>query len=311
MKQLETFLKLIIIGILTTLVRALFQGFIPVVGEPLLWPSVFNDAGLMPLAFMVFGSLFYTIVAALYLLIDKNLRGGKVFKGLKFSFLFVIIWVAYLLEPLPHVMPLDKVTYPLADSGALLVMGLLLGLFVATKGEEKFKAEEDLCQVDKQHGVEDEVKDKSMEAESIKAVMPMRKIKFSFLNVIIIGLIFFLVRIAMYKYCSLYSSFGVKPVETLLWAIGTGLAIGVVYELVAPYICVNHQIYRFLVFGLVFFGVNLVAFNGFMPVVFRVDMVDLAIRTVGDVGAVILGGGICLGFDYKKFTLNIFIDNPK
>lgn len=306
MKQLETFLKLIIIGILTTLVRALFQGFIPVVGEPLLWPSVFNDAGLMPLAFMVFGSLFYTMVAALYLLIDKNLRGGKVFKGLKFSFLFVIIWVAYLLEPLPHVMPLDKVTYPLADSGALLVMGLLLGIFVATKGDEKFEIEEHLSQVDKQHGVEDEVKGKSIEA-----VMPMRKIKFSFLNVIIIGLIFFLGRIAMYKYCGLYSSFGVKPVETLLWAIGTGLAIGVVYELVAPYICVNHQIYRFLVFGLVFFGVNLLAFNGFMPVVFRVDMVDLATRTVGDVGSVILGGGICLGFDYKRLTLNIFANNHK
>ncbi len=274
MKQLETFLKLIIIGILTTLVRAVFQGFIPVVGEPLLCPSVFAEGGIMPLAFMTFGSLFYTMVAALYLLIDKNLWGNRFSKGLKFSFLFIIIWVVYLLEPLPHVMPMDKITYPLADGGALLVMGVLLGLFLATEKEKK------------------EI-----------------TVKFSFLNVIIVGLIFFLGRLAMYRYFGLYSSFGVKPIETLLWALGTGLSIGVVYELVSPYICPNRCGLRFLVFGIVFYGVNLIAFNGFMPVVFRVDMVDLALRTVGDVTSVVIGGAICLWFDFRKIkNLDLNVD---
>lgn len=279
MKALTTFLKLIIIGIATTIVRAVFQGFIPVVGEPLLWPSVFVDGGIMPLAFMSFGSLFYTMVASLYILIDKNLGGKRILKGLKFSFLFIIIWVVYLLEPLPHVMPLDKLTYPLADSGALLAMGIFIGLLVATDGKKNFD-------------------------ENTEVIKVKRAVKFSVLNVIIIGFIFFLGRLAMYRYLGLYSSFGMKPVETLLWALGTGLAIGVVYELVAPYICTNRFCLRFFVFGLVFFGVNLVAFNGFMPVVFRIDVVDLAYRTLGDIAFVVVGGAICLGFDFKKMRVS-------
>ncbi len=40
---------------------------------------------------------------------------------------FCVIWVIYLLEPLPHVVQLDKITYPLADSFSLLILGILTG----------------------------------------------------------------------------------------------------------------------------------------------------------------------------------------
>ena len=102
------------------------------------------------------------------------------------------------------------------------------------------------------------------------------KHKFSPLNVIIIGLVFFLVRIAMYKYFSIYSYFGTHAVETLVWAVLTGLAIGVVYEMTTGYICRKTWYLRFLIFGAVFLAVILIGFNGFMA------------------------GGICMLFDFKR-----------
>ena len=454
MKHLETFLKLIIIGILTALVRTYIQGFIPMVDEPLLWPSIFAEGGITSLAYLVFGSVFYTVIAALYLMLDKKIGGRKILKGLKFSFLLIIIWVPYLWEPLPHVTTMDKFLYPLADGGALLVMGILLGIFVATdrrkKSEDKIAAidEKDqeevlnseisnlvhnILELEEESGEEKETGDinelneateikeasiakrnqvvkksypakkktytpkkkssgkkgakaknkskgtknsggkvatagkkvsvpnktsvvngpslvnkptadnktsvinktsasnkkfatsktknttarkkdaiekmvvvdkstldnRTMAVEDHKA-NEVGKIKFSFLNVMIIGLIFFLGRIAMYKFFRLYSSFGTKAVENLLWIIVTGLVIGVVYELTTPYIVTSKKYLRFLIFGALFLAVNLVALNGFKPLIFRMDVVDLAIRTAGDVVLVLLGGACCTLFDRKK-----------
>ena len=443
MKHLETFLKLIIIGILTALVRTYIQGFIPMVEEPLLWPSIFVEGGITPLAYLVFGSVFYTVVAALYLMLDKKMGGRKILKGLKFSFLLIIIWVPYLWEPLPHVTTMDKFLYPLADGGALLVMGILLGIFVATdrrkKSEDKVAAVDEkgqgevlngeisnlvdnILELEEESGEEEETEDinevneeREIKEASIarrsqvvkksypakkktyapkkkssgkkgskaknkskgkknsggnvatagkkvatpnkvvaldKASVPSKnyatsknkntaaknknttartkdniekmvvvdkstagnrimtaenhkdhkagKVKFSFLNVMIIGLIFFIGRIAMYKFLRLYSSFGTKAVENLLWILVTGLVIGVVYELTTPYIVTSKKYLRFLIFGALFLAVNLVALNGFKPLIFRMDVADLAMRTAGDVVLVLLGGACCTLFDRKK-----------
>lgn len=341
MKQLETFLKLIIIGILTALVRAYGQGFIPIIEEPLLWPSIFVDGGIQFLGFIVFGSVFYTAIAALFLLMNKNMKGRKFFKGLKFSLFLIIIWTAYLLEPLPHVTVTDMIAYPLVDGVALLVLGILSGLLLGTKAQDTMEVEvvgqsdemdEESSKINELGSIvdnilsleEEELEGQAVELkeavtltqddeEELQDIMKEnylkvsesteRKVsrhKFSPLNVIIIGLVFFLARIAMYKYLSIYSYFGTHAVETLIWALLTGLTIGVVYEITTGYICKKIWYLRFLIFGAIFLSVILIGFNGFMPLIYRRDVIDLALRTIGDVAAVILAGGICLLFDFKK-----------
>ena len=52
---------------------------------------------------------------------------NRISQGLKYGLSCCVVWIVYLLEPLPHVAPLDRITYPIADSLALIVMGLLLG----------------------------------------------------------------------------------------------------------------------------------------------------------------------------------------
>ncbi len=345
MKQLETFLKLIIIGIFTALIRAYGQGFIPIVEEPLLWPSIFVDGGIQFLGFLVFGSVFYTAIAALFLLMDKNMKGKRIFKGLKFSLFLIIIWTAYLLEPLPHVTVTDMIAYPLVDGMALLFLGILSGLLLGTRDKEIAAvegedysavkavdssktnelgtivdnilslAEEDIegqavelkqsVTLTQDQDNEEEFQEKEEEDDDALNMGKAKerkesKHKFSPLNVIIIGLVFFLVRIAMYKYFSIYSYFGTHAVETLVWAVLTGLAIGVVYEMTTGYICRKTWYLRFLIFGAVFLAVLLIGFNGFMPLIYRRDVVDLAIRTIGDVAAIIVAGGICMLFDFKR-----------
>lgn len=358
MKKLETFLKLIIIGILTALVRAYGQGFIPVVEDPILWPSIFVEGEIQLLAFVVFGSVFYTAIAALFLMMDKNMKGRKLFKGLKFSLFLIIIWTAYLLEPLPYVTLIDKIAYPLVDGVALLILGVLTGLFLGTRDKKKGEIIEEVAIHDEdKEGVEnselgtivdnilslaeDELEEHNhIEQEGAMAIgkvdgqeveinqtvtlreatiedmvvvdenealnkehqSPVKRgnLHFSALNIIIIGLIFFLGRIVMYKYFSIYSFFGTNAVETLIWAVLTGLAIGVVYEMTASYMCTKAWYLRFLVFGLIYLAVILMVFNGFKLLIYRMDVADLALRIIGDVASVVLGGGICLLFDLNQ-----------
>lgn len=358
MKQLETFLKLIIIGILTALVRAYAQGFIPVVEDPLFWPSIFVEGEIELLAFIVFGSIFYTAIAALFLMMERNMKGHKLFKGLKFSLFLIIIWIAYILEPLPYVILTDKIAYSLVDGGALLILGVLTGLFLGTRDKNKGEIiEETIINSEDEESVknnelgtivdnilslaEDELEEhneieqegamvigkvEGQEAEINQRVRLWKpaiedmvvidenedlnkgcqfdvkrgKLHFSVLNIIIIGLIFFLGRIAMYKYFSIYSFFGTHAVETVIWILLTGLAIGVVYEMTASSMCTKAWYLRFLVFGVIYLAVILMVFSGFKLLIYRMDLADLALRIIGDVASVVLAGGICLLFDFKR-----------
>ena len=84
----------------------------------------------MPVAFTIYGIFAYSLIAALFLLIRKRTGGNRIWQGLRYGFACCAVWIVYLWEPLPHVAPLDRITYPVADGLALIVMGLLLGWLV-------------------------------------------------------------------------------------------------------------------------------------------------------------------------------------
>ena len=129
-------LRIVAIGFVTTLTRVIAQLLIPSNGVNLLPPSVFVLNGTMPLVFSIYALVAFSLIAALFLLLKNQLAGRKITQGLQFGVAYSLIWIAYLLEPLPHAVPLDRITYPVADSFALLVMGLLLGILL---GKDKPK----------------------------------------------------------------------------------------------------------------------------------------------------------------------------
>lgn len=247
-------LQILLIGFCTTIVRIIGQMLIPAGTQDILAPSVFVKNNTMPIVFSIYGIFTYSIIAALFLIIKDKMSGKRELQGIKYGLSCCVIWIAYLLEPLPHVAFIDKFTYPLADSIALLAMGLLCGILL---GDSKPKSRSNL---------------------SISVPVASAMI-----------IAFVTGRIFQYTFGNSYSLWKEKTVETLIWCVLTGAAISVVVQCFDSFIIVKNRIRRALIIGGVLFGVDLLLFNFFMPLVFAADIPDLILRTIVDIVAVTIG----------------------
>ena len=272
-KVIKNILKILLIGFAATIIRIIGQLSIPVGEQTVLAPSIFAQNGTMPLVFTVYGIFAYSLIAALFLLIRDRMVGNRILQGLKYGLVCCAVWIVYLLEPLPHVAVLDRITYPIADSVALIIMGLMLGWLF---GKSKRSA-------------------------------GWQKTAFPVLPVLTVTVCFFAGRMIQYLIFDTYSSFDKKTLETVLWCLLTGIAISCVMVWLNLHISNGNRIKRAMILGCLLFGVDLILFNFFMPLVFSADIPDLILRTFVDILTVTLG---CLVFsdthDLDKSPGNLF-----
>ena len=257
MSRVSVPLKILLCGVCATAVRVVGQLLIPPGEQTALSPSVFAENGTMPLMFTLYGTMAYSLIAALFLLL--RIGGGRVKQGLKYGTACCAVWVVYLCEPLPHVSPLDRITYLTADSLALVAMGAMLGLLLGVPGVQ----------------------------------VSEKRPKLQILPVLAITGCFFAGRLAQYLVFDIYSSFDSLPAETLLWSLSTGIVVALTTEWLCRHVRGGSRVKRALVLGGLLFGVDLTLFNFFMPLVFSADIADLILRTAVDVAAVTAG---CLFF---------------
>lgn len=255
-------LKILLIGLAATIVRIIGQLSIPAGEQTVLAPSVFAQNGTIPLAFTVYGIFAYSLIASLFLLIRDRLSGNRILQGMKYGLSCCAVWIVYLLEPLPHVAAIDRITYPAADSLALIVMGLLLGRLF---GESK-------CPANQQNTA------------------------FPILPVLTVTACFFAGRMIQYFIFDIYSSFDKKPLETVLWCLLTGITVSCVAAWLNLHINNRNRIKGAMILGCLLFGLDLILFNFFMPLVFDADIPDLVLRTLTDILSVTLG---CLAFSNR------------
>lgn len=201
----------------------------------------------------------------MFLLIYNKLTGNKILQGLKYGFSCCLVWVVYLFEPLPHVAPLDRITYPLADGIALLIMGVTVGLLFA----------------------------------KTKSRVNREKNKIDIIPLITITVLFIFGRFVQYLVFSIYSSFNDNQLETIIWCIVTGFIIACVMIWLNQYVKQVSRIAKALFVGGLLFGLDLLLFNFFMPLVFNADIPDLILRTAIDIAAVTSG---CLALSRKPCT---------
>lgn len=257
--------KLLLIGLVTTIIRIIGQLLIPAGSQDVLAPSKFVTDGTMPAVFTIYGIFAYTIIASMFLLVKAKISGNRVVRGFKYAISCCVVWVVYLLEPLPHVAFLDKFTYPIADSIALIALGGLSGILLCEKENKEYES----------------------------------NFKIRIFPTLIITMCFTIGRIIQYRVIGIYSSYNDNKVSSIIWAVFVGFILSFVLQWLNEKVSVSKPFFHILIIGTVLFGVDLLLFNFFMPLVFDADIPDLIIRTCIDFGCVTIGSFSLLKGDRK------------
>lgn len=258
---MKTVGKILFIGFISTVIRILGQLMIPSYEQDVLAPSIFVQKGIMPFVFSIYAFFSYSIITAMYLLVENKVPGKRILKGLKYGSAYCLIWAVYLFEPLPHSEGagfIDIIAYPLADGIALIVLGLLIGLLLA----------------------------KDSDKPATKQNVYINKAGLCF---IFAFACFFAGRVFLYTVMDIYSSINAHFFETILWATITGITVSAVLIWFGQFIVNRSKVIRAVLVGCVLFGVNLTIFNFFAPLVFMSDITDLLIRTFVEIFFVTVG----------------------
>lgn len=266
--SIKKMMKIVGISLITIILRSLLQLIIPAGNQTILEQSEFVKNGTLPMVFMLYGLIAFIALTLIFIEIQKGMGGKKQIKGLKIGLLYSLIWTAFLIEPLPHGSFIDLFSYPLADGIVLVFLGLMTGIFLS-------------------------------ESSPNKQYHPSSNTKFS---IAIFTLFFTTGRLIQYNFFHIYSMFEVSQVKTLLWVIFTGIVIGFMFDYLRSTTTGKGPLTSSLLFGGIYFGLNLFFFNFFLPLVLKVSLVDLITRTSIDIIFVFLAS-LLLNFNTSKISI--------
>jgi hypothetical protein len=249
---------LFLIALSTTVFRVILQAFIPIGGNNTNTPSAIAKAGLLPLAFTLFGIITFGLLAVIFVMIQDRLPGTKMVKGFLLGLSFSGLWIVYLLEPLPsssNMSLVDLISYPIADGLTIVFLGLILGKFLGS--DSTFQRKDILSQ--------------------------------KIMSLVTIASFYIAARYIDYTVFKIYSSFPDKPLTTMLWTAITGIWIGIMYLLLSPGIEVKTPALKAIYFSFLVFGIDYTLFNLFIPIVFEASIVEFLVRSIMDIIPVCIG----------------------
>ena len=244
------------VAALATFVRIMLQPLIPA-GESQADPSAIADAGFLIPAFTVYAFVAYTVMCYAFVMFEAGLPWTRMKKGVAFGSMLGLVWVAYLWEPVPlgEGTPfVNALAYPIADGLSVLVLGILLGRFVATESTGPSKAGPG-----------------------------------GMLALITVPAAMLAVRLVGYNVIHIYSSYEDRALETLVWVAVTGLCIGLAYVVLRTGVPSRSPAGRSVAFGVFFYGVPIALVNFFVVLALTIDIPDLALRSLMDTIAVVAG----------------------
>jgi len=223
--------------------------------EPLPESAIIQQGLFLP-AFLILTFVVYLALAAVFRLLEVRLPGGRVAAGLSYGILFGGLWLIGMLEaslilgtPVAH-----ELTMGIADFIPIVVLGVLLGAFVASPrptGEEARHV-------------------------AAWAILPVAA-------AVLCG------RYVAYLVLRIDSGLAVDPTGTFLWTLAIALWIGFMYWRLAPAIPASGATSRALGFSLVVFGSDWLLYHLYVPLVVAVDLADIVSRVTADVVASSIG----------------------
>ncbi|PJI09083.1 MULTISPECIES: hypothetical protein [Clostridium] len=246
----KQFFKILLISFVAIMLRGILQGIIPT-EKSYFEPSMLAKKGIVLPVLIIYGTVVYMAISYTFVFAQKGMSGKKLIRGIKFGSLFALMWIVYLLEPMPSNSVMDMIYYPVIDGVTLVILGTFLGKFV--------------------------VQETSYTKNSSN--------KISILRIMIITLVFTIGRIIEYKVFNVNYS----QTSTFVWNVAAGSSIGFIFECLKPALANKSKIMMSIIFGTVIFGVNLIFFNFFMLVIVKVNVLNLILTTVLDIVFITIG----------------------
>jgi hypothetical protein len=272
----ENWWRILLIAVVISVFYALVHGILPSDNNSTIIPSEIAQQGLLPIAFILFGVLWFALLGCVFVLVQKRFPGGKITKGLTFgAFLCAIIFMLYF-EPLPSVSSFYvNMAWMFGDGLPLILLGLVLGRFIVAEKSAKTPL--------------------NLERKNVLLT--------SIVPLFAVPLVFVIGRLFAYAVLGIYSSFYTQTAQTLGWVFAFGVGMGIIYTIFRPAFKKTTPHKTALFFGVGVFGVYLLLFNFAYFLIASLPFsgyLDMVVRTTIDIISVTLG---VLLLEYLKMKL--------
>jgi len=218
-------------------------------------PSVFVEKGLFLPVVSIALIIWFGSLAIIFDRIQMNLSGSKTMKGLRFGIAFGVLCFLAIFEMclVFDSSPVDEWRTSATDGVSILLLGLLLGCLTGTD-----------------------------------STYTRTQIKLGQKSFIVIPLIFLVGRYFGYMIINIMSAYSEKPIGTLLWTLGVGYWITVMYWLLKE-TREKSAIVQAVRFGIVIFGSYWLIYNSFVLLFLKLSILNVFLRVIIDVISITVG----------------------
>lgn len=253
MRRVVTFVVIVAVcGVLDVVLHMLTEGFL----SPLeAYSPLVERLGLGPVA-SAWVALAFTGLGLVFLRIERHMAGSGLSKGLRYGLAVGLMVQVAMIEGvamLGHRF-VDEFVTGLADAIPIVLMGALMGRFLASDGP---------------------------------AARPIDPFPAGFVRVLlIVTAVFGLGRLGAQAVGLFDSGLELRPVATVAWTLAMGATIAVLVWLVRDAAWHLTRTGRALALGAGVFGINWALFMAFVPMVFADALVDAVVRVAIDIALV-------------------------
>lgn len=218
-------------------------------------PSVLIEKGFFLPAVSIALIIWFGTLAIIFALIQGNLSGTKMMKGLRFGIAFGVLCFLAIFEMclVFDSSLVDEFYTSITDGVSILLLGLLLGRLTGTD-----------------------------------RTSPSSRMKLSQKSFIVISLIFLVGRYFGYMVIDIMSAYSEKPIETFLWTLGIGYWIAIMYWLLKE-TREGSAMVQAVRFGVLIFGVYWLIYNSFVLLFLKLSIFDVFLRVIIDVVSITMG----------------------
>jgi 4-amino-4-deoxy-L-arabinose transferase-like glycosyltransferase len=221
-------------------------------------PSIFIEKGFFLPVVSVALLVWFGTLAIMFTLIQTNLSGTKMMKGLRFGIAFAVLCFLAIFEMclVFGSSLMDELCTSTTDGLSILLLGLLLGSLVGTG-----------------------------------STVPSRRMKLNQKSFIFIPLLFLIGRYFGYMIVNIMSAYSEKPVGTFLWTLVIGYWIAVMYWLLKE-TRKRSPMAQAVRFGVIIFGIYWLVYNSFVLLFLKLSILNIFLRVIIDVVSITVGIGV-------------------